>query len=908
MILGRAHLNEQEQSTLKATVAFLSNRLLDVATIDWALRLKSHQRIERLAIEHVLSTPDGHIVDEVWASAWRLVEESWSSEPEEDSSLNVFDILRRIRNGDRSGVVISRIVNSVEPWLKVSTNENLFSSPVRVGRRPKSFHDLLSAKLSSGELLDVGELGLAYVDDVSFLNALVKELDSAVNRGVDIAKRLGWGGRGRFWRIGELSRINYIPAENGRGQDPDQHHRGIAPSVKLLYAMFLKLSELSKSDASLIVQGWKLVSSAIHIRLWSAAARDKNLVSAETVGEFLLSVDDQEFWGVQSFPEISELRAFRFADLSLDIQLSISKRIRRGPPRDNWQRSTTKEEILQAKTYWAVREFKRIQLAGGSLPPVIEKWVNDNIGQFGDLGTMEVDSGFPKAAVAYWVKPNPDSKFDSLEGFSRLRALETDLATSRGWNDDPAERANDWIQQPEKVQMLLDDLEKAGDGGDEFKSLWNRFGWAHRSRVQDDSPAVVRNLQIEANRVLTLLEKLSKSTRAAAIEGISAWLDDWKKQVIVSPKGFRVWHSFLPFAIDATNRVSDSVSDADLSVTVRSFDNDDEPMDLDTLNTPVGRFVGVFLEACPRIQDGKNPFRAGTKARKYRDAIINVQGRSGLIVLHRLIEHLPYFLLADRQWAQQYLISPLLKEDARSLALWRAIARRTHYSKVLGIIGDVMCQRVTDARLGRETRRKLMFSLVVESLHSFRENRPPAVPHPRVQQVIRSVEDEIRVSAASAVSQFVKELSADKLGMGNDESASKIFISAAEPFLKKVWPQERSLVTPGVSGAFAKIPAVSGNAFVEAVDSVERFLIPFNCWSMIDYGLYGDENGKKKMGVIDSESKAKALLRLLDLTIDSSASAVIPFDLTEALDQIQSVGPKLTREPIFRRLSTVARR
>jgi len=81
---------------------------------------------------------------------------------------------------------------------------------------------------------------------------------------------------------------------------------------------------------------------------------------------------------------------------------------------------------------------------------------------------------------------------------------------------------------------------------------------------------------------------------------------------------------------------------------------------------------------------------------------------------------------------------------------------------------------------------------------------------------------------------------------------------------------------------------------------------------MLDYGLYGDRDeaagGLRKLSMIDEEAKAKALLTLLNLTIGSQEGAVVPLDLSKALDQIQSVAPILTRNPVFRRLSASARR
>ena len=94
----------------------------------------------------------------------------------------------------------------------------------------------------------------------------------------------------------------------------------------------------------------------------------------------------------------------------------------------------------------------------------------------------------------------------------------------------------------------------------------------------------------------------------------------------------------------------------------------------------------------------------------------------------------------------------------------------------------------------------------------------------------------------------------------------------------------------------------------EAVETIERFLLPFECWSMLEYGLYDDDCGKRKLSVINDEMKAKALLRLLDLTVGTSEDATVPHDLTDALDQIRRVAPGLVSSPAFRRLSTAARR
>ena len=832
---------------------------------------------------------------------------------EQGPSTEIYGIQKRLRAGDRSGAVISSIVGLVAPRLKVEPLESWRWLVGKKPRRPKTPDHLLSASLTSGELVDLDILELADLTDVAFLKALATALESAVNNGLDIGRRLGWGGDWRLlWRLGSLNRVYYAQAGKrvGETSEPDAHSRGIAPSVKLLDAVVARIAALESKAAAHFVRLWRFANSPVSIRLWASAARNPELATRQKVGEFLFALDDRHFWDLHVFPEIAELRAARFGDLDLGVQKVIAKRLRKGPPRDYWPKKAEAVNVKSARVYWAVRELKRIEAAGGALPPDERAWVGANVGQFTDLAAMTIDNGFPRGPSASWVPPNPDAKYDTLSSAARLEALESALSSGRGgWDDDPAERANDWIRQPEKADLIVSDMKATGDGGNRFPRVWDRFGWAHSPQQQNAPGAPPRDLQAEAEHVLALLNQLSDITLAGAIEGISAWLDSWRRQVVASDLGLPVWLRIWPIAVEATNAKPEQADDTDLSVTARSAGDDREPMDLDTLNTPAGKLVGIFLEAWRLHDRVGSPFEAGSILRRMRDTVIEATARSGLIVRHRLIEYLPFFLQADRAWTNEHLVTPLLNNDVASLALWRAIARRTHFTDVLKIIGGAMAERATDRRLGRETRSSLVFSLVVESLHSFRENREPAVPNARIQQMLRSLDDEIRASAANAIQQFIISLSSKHIAGGEaPPTAADLFRSAGKSFLQNVWPQERSLATPGVSSAFADLPATSGEAFVEAVNAVERFLVPFECWSMVNYGLYGEDGEVKKLAIINSEAKAEAFLRLLDLTVGSSEGAVVPYDITDALDQILSVLPQVTNNPVYRRLSAAARR
>ncbi|MDO8706085.1 MAG: hypothetical protein Q7J84_14175 [Sulfuricaulis sp.] len=907
-----ANINELDRAAFRATIAFLNGRLEERATVDWALRLKPNDTSKRLALLELIDSPDGRKIGEPWRSAWRLIEESWNYPAvEHHSSISAYDAQRRLREGDRSGSLVNTIIELVAPRLRVESFSNLHLGLSELPRRPKKFQDLFATGLTSGEIIDPNVLGLGDLSDRSFLVSLALALDSAVVDGLDINRRISCGGERRMWELGQLHRVYYMPpAERAEGEhEPDEFHRGIAPSVKLLHAVVSRLADIDIPSAIEFVVRWKLRESSVHLRLWATLSRDPRVMPANEVYALLLSLDDQHFWNLHDYPEIAELRAKRFSEFDPIQQKAITARIRNRPPRSLWPRKTDASRLAKGQLYWALRELRRIEIAGASLSKHDKAWLDAGIHEFPDLVQMvRFDEGFMGTQKARFIPPNPDSRFDLLTGEERLKALETALSSARGgWDDDPAERAADWIRQQGNPVQLLTDLESIPDGGPAFARVWERFGWAHVPEAGQVGDAAGLNLRKESARVLSLLAKLPEATVRQAIDGISRWLSAWEKQIVTLPNVLAVWLKLWPIAVEVTNAKQPVEEEIHLN-TVAHSSGDHEPMDLDTLNTPTGKLVGVFLAACPDLQENEHPFAVDSTPRTMRDTIIAADGRSGLIARHRMIEALHYFLRADPDWTHVHLFTPLIADNSDAIALWRAIARRTHFYNVLKIIGGPMAERATDRRLGRETRRSLVFSLVIECLHAFREQREPAVPYARIQQMIRSLDDEVRAYAAEAVQRFVHDLSAHREGVQVLPSPEELFRSAARPFLQQVWPQERSLATPGVSQVLADLPATAREAFAEAVNTIERFLVPFECWSLVDYGLYGEEDGRPKLSIIDKHEKAAALLRLLDLTIGTAEGSVIPHDLADALDQIRKVSPNLASGQEFRRLATTARR
>jgi hypothetical protein len=908
MTVRASPTSEFDQAALRAAIVFLDGRLAERGTIEWALDLKEEDAMKRRAIFHLLDGPEGRKLAEPWRSSWRLIEESWSTPPAQPDVGGVlpYRLQQRLRDGDRSGALIGALAAIVAPRLKVKRFSDAHMRLTPPPHRARRVIDLFSIGISSGRLLDLDVVKIAEVKEAPFLSSLALALEGSIATGLDIASRLGWDARSSL-RLGQLNRVYYVPAaERAPGtDDPDEYVKGIAPSVKLLHAVVTRLSELDLDAALEFVRRWKVTASPVHQRLWAAMARDARFATAEQVAAFFGSLDARAFWDAFRFPEATELRARRFVDLSAHAQNSILIRIRRRPPRSQWGRDTPPENCERYRTKWAAREFRRLEIAGVTLPEREKAWLDGHIANFPDLaGMAQLNEGFPEGIVSRRLGTTPDAGYDSLQGAPRLMALETAFSAPRNaWDDSPAEGAQAWIRLPGNALQVLADFDVVGEGSAAFPKIWERFGWTHSPEQRQE--LAEGDLRAEAIRVVTHLARLPVQVLQQSVGGIAQWYSTWRRPLAVIPGSVPVWQTLWGIAAETTNAAVAVSDSADLSAVAPRAD-DAKSLDVDTLNTPVGKLVELFLAMCPNLADHPHPFANEGPLRTMRTTIIATQGRSGLIARHRLIESIPYFLNADPEWTQEHLVEPLRGETAEALSLWHAISRRFVFGDSLRPIGDTMSERAADARLDRETRQRLVFNLVLDSLFGYKEQRASAVAPARIQQMLRTVEDEVRAQGAEAVTRFVVDNAAESPEPAT--SAADLFRQAVAPFLARVWPLERSLVRPGVTRAFAPLPAATGEAFVEAVAAIERFLVPFDCWSMFEFGfLEGDEGNGPKLSSIDSPEKAAALLRLLDRSIGTSEGAVIPHGLSDALSQIRTISPALADTRTYSRLATAAR-
>ncbi len=890
-------LSAPDEQVFWMTADFVSDRLCERATLDWALALPARCEAERRAVVHVLQELEDRQtpLEEPWRTGWSLLETSWSTSSGEtyEGGAAAYSICKRVESGQRLRELTESIVKLVEPRLEVEP-ATWWSGRKR--GRPKKFTDLVRASVTSGHVVQASELGLPTVTDGDFLWELASALDAALRRGLALGRSVGWDGDDQLWRLGSLSRVHEGSHREGN-EDADFVHRGIAPVTKLLCATALRLAEVAPGKLAPLLLAWRASGTTVDLRLWAALAQRKDIVAAADVTKFLAGVDDTRFWDIHLHPEIALLRARRYAELDSSARRDVAKRLRRRPPRNMWRRRGDLKQVDKARDYWGARELKRIVVCGGVLPGREQAWLDEQLARFEDLRTMDLEAGFLGKGIRIVAAPSvdPDPAFEGMRGDALLRALERMLSEPE--DSAQAREGRVWLGGSEQMSAVVRHLAESSGGAAVYPKLRVWLWRFHRSAEDPVGDAK------DAAAMLEVLTALSDADVAEAAGGVSEWMGRWCRTIAKIGAWANVWLKAWPGAVEATNAIYQPEDAGRLNVTVEEVGGDEkEPGDGDARSTPVASLIDVFLGACPdEVKQGDpNPFEDSALG-KMRDALVACDGQALLIVRHRLLGELGYFLQADRSWAEGNLIAPLYSDEAGRLALWRAVAGANLREKALRMIGEEVAREAANPDLGHRTRTSLVFSLVVESLFALLENREPAVDAARVQQVLRTVDDEIRGEAADTVVRFVREVSRGPY------SSADVYERAAAPFLRDVWPLERTLASRGASRAFAKLPARVGRAFADAVEAIERFLVPFACHSLTDYGLYGnDGDGVPKLHVVDDERKALALLRLLDRTVGTSPGSVVPFELRDALERIRTVRGDLAERTEFRRLRSMA--
>lgn len=876
--------NEVERRAAHCVQNFALSRLEERATIEWARQLPPADEASRRGVLRLLSRTRlwEEPLSEPWITAWQIVEESWRSLPRVDRQAQMsegWEIRRRLERGERSFALAEQMADFVAPRLALDDPWDLLEPERGEGVQPRVWSDLLRPRLRSAAVSEIRQFELGGIDEGGFLSLLVRSLEAVVGRGLDLGRSIGWDEKEGFWKLGGLDRVWLVPTEAGRELDPD--YEGVGPSVKLLHAAVMRWVEIDLEAASAVVRRWVSTECPVHRRLWAAFARDCRLATPCEVKAVLLQLTDQEVWLVDSYREFAEIRAQRFQELDLETQQALLARLCNGPRTDCWPDTIDQDSLREWSRDVAVREIRRIRDEGGSLPAQVDEWLQSTLAERPELAVDRPEHGESQGGESRLRPAGPD--LDRYRGSALLAELEQQLASEAPFYDGPV---GVWFEN--KALEVLAVMEEQADASLALPHVWKALGLQQVPPGGGGQSGEAREVSEQADQVVALLADVGDETLCQAAEALSYWWMRWAGMVRPSPVAWSVWLRLWPHAVDLTRATSDGV-----------------PFDHERLSTPAGRLASAVLRLAPEVERGRQ-LTEHPEFSRILESIVDVSGRAKLFGLVHLIDGVRWLLRANRAWTEEHLIAGLKERSESALLLWESLCR---YG-LRGGIPEILVEDALELAEGREkptlserSRQRLLSTLVWNALSAFLWDRKPVVEPLQLQQLLRRLSVEMRTHCATELWRWL-------VNLGDDSpDPEELFCKAVQPFLEHVWPQELDLVSRGVSHSMAGIPAASRGEFVAAVAAVERFLVPGSVTSRHGYGLYGEEDGREVLEiVVDEPAKAKALLRLLDLTVGDEEGVLTPLGLDELLARVRDVEPALVLQPGFARLTTLAQR
>lgn len=875
----------------------LDRRLTDGAMLRWAAGLKPHQASERRAVANEVEWRLDQSVPEPWRTAWRLVADAHlapvvSEDRHEDHRLE-----RRVKSGDRSSGLIANIARLVAPRLDVGWRAEMAGNGGHQSRKPRAVGDLLILSLTSGRVELGSGLSLDGVNETAFLVELAEALEAEVVRGLQLGRRIGWHrGRGPWW-LGGLDRIRLRHGD--QANDPDRFHTGIAPAVRVLMHALDRLATVDAAAARPFLQRWLARSDSVHQRMWAAAAISPALADADQASNFLMQLSPEHAWEARGFPEFAELRAVRFPEFGTVAQRAITDTLLRGPPSKVLGRHGTAEERKRWRVGLIVRELTRIEATGAELPPRARDWLSEHRSAFEEFVAGAVDSGFPVEPSAGWVSPSPDADLDALDGEVLPATIDARLRSGGSHWDGPSRGARDWIKAPGRPLRLARALIAAPDSTERFGMAWDVLGHYFRPQAGEDEQAMgLSNSLPVAREVLRAVLAMSDPVLGEATSGLADWLANWARHLGGDGEVPRAIARIWPFAVASGRETKDPKEYEDETRA------EAKRVSHDSLNSPIGDLTGAFLGVCPGLAKVARPFEVDADLRVVRDLVAQTPGRPGIVARYRCTTALPWFMRADPAWTEEALLSRL-EAGPESDILWHAVAYSDNRRHVVARLGRLMARRAMGDGLEKEIRRSLVERVCFALLNDMLDGLTLDDFIPDALQMLRSVPDELRADAARAVERFANYFA--KQAEGAHAPPEEAFDRAIQPFMQRVWPQERILVTPATAKALASIPAASGRRFAAAVAALRRFLVPFESWSVYDWGIEASDGHAVPAGIIVGANEAAAALDLLDLTIGHNPDVRVPRGLDLMLATISAQGQALRRDARFRRLEALLR-
>ena len=811
-----------------------------------------------------------------------------------DGFMLTHNVKTKIKSGKLTSEEIDELIDCLRPrlravplsmWAQTSEKEKNVDDPMRWVRW--EFETSVNSSYQPSAQLTNKQLG-RISDDL--LYRLVERSTSALSDAIRYAEEIGWISDDRDFPNHLVHRI-FIPENelaqrhNNNGdeddRDPDHYNNNFAPIVRMLSRGLHALAEKNIELTKLLAERWKSEPSGLYVRLFAFASWDLRIIPADDIVAFLTSINSHAFWRWIVFPEIASLRALRWNDFPRDSRAKIEVRLLDGPDNDAFRSDGTVPET--AIEFHRVHELARLVDNNCDVSTEVHHVVDDR---------RKNDSNFPARIPAIepglesprmrWVPQGKPEKFADIPSDQLLIALtSTPRAIEEG---DHAEAFARTLSGKYKIIEAL----KAADLNSEYiEAAWRLLLSYPHDNIEDTD----KLRQIAEDTAQAAL-KLRQNLFSKIADQLCYWLDSTEERCPKFEGADKLWNALMPYAAAQANAPD---------VEKRGWSKDEVDLTMAALNEPLGHLLSMFLRRCPSMpmaKEQRQPLPAD-----FVQSLKALSGRAKELLANRMAVLTHYFVLADKSWLEEVVVSPMRADGPISDRLWEAFAKygKAPRPEIWRDLQQTIFRRLSSPQLSPEAKNQLAHLCVIVWIWSKEKNSPFKLEAGRLRSAFGLANDDVRASAAW---QFASVFHSREENESNKEpSFEEFWPRIGQAFFKEIWPLEPALQSPRSANDFARIPFGVGHKYFEhAVDTILPYLLPFEVWAVItEFQLDPKKESAKE---IVSAFPQKTLVLLAVCISENQQHGV--YDLKPVLDWIVEARPDLQHDYRMRSLRKLA--
>lgn len=696
-----------------------------------------------------------------------------------------YQLIDSIRNGLDSFNELM-LLESLSPFIEMSKS---FTWPGMDSGQPiPPYKGEVHIKLSRYEYDAISDLEIF----PERFTGLLPQISSLLNRALEFQKLLGKADNLRDRSYWDMSSISPHP----QNKKFDNWVYLIELSRDLWDQAIIEDKELAERTVSL----WKSFDYPVFRRLVFYAYTNKDFVCEEELIEYLLQNDGWWIWSSVVQREKFRLLAVKWHGLSLNSKSKVLDIILEGPPREMFREKLSKEEWQYRKSREIWHLLIKLESFGGGLTESAEE------------SLLALKDTHPE-----WILES-DEKDEFPHWFETFVGNRSDVSSE------------DLFGKPTEdiVTFLQEDVQEFNDGRYEV----------FRSGVTDNLPKTIEVLEFITERNIRVndiwysallgmaeakdhhwakVSELLLNTEGDLFSD-KAWSISWWVQKSIS--------SVEPFSEDEQLfwRIAERLFEENTGEIIERepvFEGDDGHEDIISvaINHPIGIMVEAFLDRFSNLNLKVNEGIPKREYLNFLNRIIDDDSELFLLGKSLIASRLNYLFALDPEWVRKKLI-PLMNwqsfDDAKYV--WQGYLSNPRIS---GDLASELHDFFLDVFANTDSLER--YSTQVYQLFVVMSIEYPTLFNSREKQEAMSG---FGNEGLTEISDFLWSSV-----RGEQENNKEYWKNRIKPFIKVAWPKTLTDLSSDVSENLALMCISLKESFVESVDTVKHFLVPFDFMS-----------------------------------------------------------------------------